>query len=297
MKEKIYDDLALFIEVARQQSFTRAATILGMSQSTLSQTIRNLEEKLQMRLLSRTTRKVAPTELGEQLLEIISERFEDIEHELNQLRGHAESPSGLIRITASTHSVETILWPKLQPLLEQYPDLKIEISADAVLRDIVAERFDAGVRLGEQIEKDMIALPIGPPMQMSVIGSPDYFEKHGTPKQPKDLVDHECVQIRMPTAQAVLPWEFSRNGEERNVRVSGRIVCNNWAVLMDSVKKGMGLAWVMRDMVRKELEEGSVVPCLEDWCDPFPGFHLYYPSRRQHSRVFKLVIEALKYRP
>jgi len=296
MSERIYDDIAAFILVAREQSFTRAAVKMGVSQSALSQTIRNLEERLQMRLLSRTTRKVSATELGERLLEATEARLEAIAQDLNLLRGLAEAPSGTIRISASTLATERILWPKLAPLLTRYPDLRLDIDSNAALVDIVGERFDAGVRLGEQVDKDMISIPIGPRERMRVVASRDYLRRRGTPRHPRDLTGHDCILVRMPTAQAPLPWEFEKNGEKINVRVSGRIVCNNQEVRADAVRRGLGLAWMMQDFALPLLEDGDLVPVLDDWSGEFPGFHLYYPSRRQHSRAFALVIDALRWR-
>ncbi len=296
MADKYLDDLAAFVVVAREQSFTRAARRLGVSQSALSQTVRNLEEKLQMRLLARTTRRVSATELGQRLLNGIAGRIEEIEDELTLLRGQSERPSGTIRITAGAFPAETILWPRLEPLLRAYPDLHFEISSDAALTDIVADRFDAGVRLGEQIENDMIALPISPPLRMRVVSSQAYLDRAGVPEHPSELTAHACVQIRMPSSGLCLPWEFEKAGEEIRIKVTGRLICNNRNVQLDAVERGHGLAWVLEDTVRDRLEAGRLVSILEDWCAPFPGFHLYYPSRRQHSQAFQLVIEALRYR-
>lgn len=297
MAERYFDDLAAFAVVAREQSFTRAAKKLGVSQSALSQTIRNLEERLQMRLLARTTRSVSPTALGAQLLDSIEQRFHDISDDLNRLRGQADQPSGAIRISSSPIPTETLVWPKLAPLLEEYPDLHIEIDSNAALADIVGDRFDAGVRLGEQVEKDMIAIPIGPPERMIVVGSPAYFAAHGTPDHPRDLIGHDCIQIRMPTAQAPIPWEFDRDGETINVRVSGRIMCNNKAMQLDAAKRGLGITWMLREpQVEALVAAGNLVSVLDDWCEPFAGFHLYYPNRRQKSVVFDMVIKALRYR-
>lgn len=296
MSEKIYDDIAAFIIVAREQSFTRAAARMGVSQSALSQTIRNLEDRLQMRLLARTTRKVSATELGERLLAATEARLEAIAQDLNRLRGLGDAPSGTIRISAAAHPTERILWPKLAPLLAEYPELRLEIDSNAALVDIVGERFDAGVRLGEQIDKDMISIPIGPPERMRVVASPDYLRRFGTPRHPRDLTAHDCIQIRMPTARAPIPWEFEKDGKPLNVRVSGRIICNNREVQIDAVRRGLGLAWMMQDYATPLIESGDVVGVLDDWCGEFPGFHLYYPSRRQHSHAFALVIAALRWR-
>lgn len=296
MPEKIYDDIAAFIVVAREQSFTKAAIKLGVSQSALSQTIRNLEERLQLRLLARTTRKVSATELGQQLLDAAEARLDGLAEDLNRLRGLSDAPSGTIRISASAHPAEKILWPKLAPLLAEYPDLKLEIDSNAALVDIVSDRFDAGVRLGEQIDKDMVSIPIGPPERMRVVASPDYLRRYGTPIHPRDLTAHDCIQIKMPTAQAPIPWEFEKKGEELNVRVSGRFVCNNRNLQVDAARRGLGLAWMLQDFALPLIESGDLVGVLDDWCNEFPGFHLYYPSRRQHSHAFQLIINALRWR-
>ncbi|ANQ25157.1 LysR family transcriptional regulator [Vibrio natriegens] len=296
MSEKYLDDLAAFVVVAREKNFTKAARKLGVSQSALSQTIKSLEEKLQMRLLIRTTRRVSVTELGQQILDSIATRLEDIDTELIRLRGLSERPSGKIRITASALPSETILWPKLEPVLKNHPEIQLEISSDASLTDIVAERFDAGVRLGEQIEKDMIALPIGPPVRMRVVASNSYLKRKGTPRHPSELTEHECLQIRMPSAGVCLPWEFERDGEEIRIKVNGRLICSSRTVQLDAVEQGYGLAWVLEDSACDRLNSGRIVSVLDDWCNYFPGFHLYYPSRRQHSEAFRLVIEALRYK-
>ncbi|MFV0275730.1 MAG: LysR family transcriptional regulator [Parahaliea sp.] len=296
MTERIYDDIAAFVVVAREQSFTRAAAKLGVSQSALSQTIRNLEERLKMRLLARTTRKVSATELGQQLLDVAETRLDAIAQDLNRLRGLSDRPAGTIRISSSPYPTEKILWPRLAPLLAQYPDLNLEIDSNAALVDIVGDRFDAGVRLGEQIDRDMISVPIGPPERMIVVASPDYLRRFGTPQHPKDLTSHDCIQVRMPTAQAPIPWEFDREGEQLNVRVSGRIICNNYSMQIDAARRGLGLTWTMSDFATSLIEAGELVTVLDDWCNEFPGFHLYYPSRRQHSHAFELVVKALRWR-
>ncbi|WP_313392162.1 LysR family transcriptional regulator [Sphingobium yanoikuyae] len=294
---KIYDDLAAFVAVARAESFTGAARQMGVSQSALSQTIRNLEARLQMRLLSRTTRHVKPTELGEKVLEAAEQRLADLSEDLNRLQGMSDRPAGTIRISASPQPTEAILWPKLAPLLAANPDLHIEIDSNAALVDIVSDRFDAGVRLGEQVEKDMITVPIGPMERMIVVAAPEYLKRFGTPRHPRDLTDHDCIQIRMPTARAPIPWEFQKNAQEINVRVSGRIICNNKFMQIDAAARGLGLTWLLEEPnVKERIAAGDLVTILDEWCEPFPGFHLYYPSRRQHSHAFRLVIDALRWR-
>ncbi len=294
---KIYDDLAAFVAVARAESFTAAARQLGISQSALSQTIRNLEARLQMRLLSRTTRNVKPTDLGQQVLDAAEHRLADLASDLNRLRGMSAKPAGTIRISASPQPTEAILWPKLAPLLAENPELHIEIDSNAALIDIVGDRFDAGVRLGEQVEKDMITVPIGPQERMIVVAAPSYLERFGTPRHPRDLTEHDCIQIRMPTAGAPIPWEFQKAGQEINVRVSGRIICNNKFMQIDAACRGLGLTWLLEEPnVNQRISTGELTTILDDWCEPFPGFHLYYPSRREHSHAFRMVIDRLRWR-
>ncbi len=296
MALKIFDDLAAFAVVAREQSFTKAAARLGVAQSSLSQTVKNLEDKLQMRLLSRSTRKVSPTELGAQLLQYADLHLTELENAINHLRGQAERPAGTVRITSSAIAAERLLWPRLMPLLEEFPDLNVEISADASLTDIIEERFDAGVRLGEHIEKDMVAVRIGPMERMVVVGAPSYFERHAVPTEPHDLMAHDCILTRMPTSKAILPWDFEKDGREVKVRVSGRIICNSRNMQIDAVRRGLGLAWMMEHTAEQVLEGGEAVKVLDDWCAPFPGFHLYYPSRHRHTPAFALVIDRLRWR-
>ena len=265
----------------RERSFTRAAAKLGVSQSALSHTIRGLEARLGVRLLTRTTRSVAPTEAGERLLRTVGPRLDEIDAELAALSALREKPAGTIRITAGEHAAETILWPALARLLPDYPDIKVEIIVDYGLTDIVAERYDAGVRLGEQVAKDMVAVRIGPDMRMAVVGAPAYFASGRSRKTPQDLTEHACINLRLPTYGGLYAWEFEKDGRELKVRVEGQLVFNNAALLLKAALAGFGLAYVPEDQVQPHIAEGRLVRVLADWCPPFAGYHLYYPSRRQ----------------
>jgi DNA-binding transcriptional LysR family regulator len=289
-------DLVSFFAVAREGSFTKAAARLGVSQSALSHTIRTLEENLGVRLLTRTTRSVAPTEAGERLLRNVGPRFDEIASELAGLSDLREKPSGTIRITTGEHAAETILWPALSKMLPRYPDVKVELGIDYGLTDIVAERFDAGVRLGEQVAKDMIALRIGPDMRMAVVGAPSYFAKRPKPKQPQDLTAHDCINLRMPTRGGVYVWEFEKRGRELNVRVEGQLVFSNLGLRLKAALTGHGLAYLPEDQVLKHATDGRLIRVLDDWCAPFSGYHLYYPSRRQQTPAFAVLAEALRFR-
>ncbi|MCA2408695.1 LysR family transcriptional regulator [Rhizobium leguminosarum bv. viciae 248] len=296
MPRPVVNDLIAFLAVARAQSFTKAAGKLGVSQSALSHTIRGLEERLGLRLLTRTTRSVAPTEAGERLLVSIGPRLDEIENELAALSALREKPAGTIRINAGEHAADAVLWPALEKLLPDYPDINVEIIVDYGLTDIVAERYDAGVRLGEQVAKDMIAVRIGPDMRMAVVGAPAYFDTRPKPLAPQDLTDHNCINLRLPTYGSVYAWEFEKDGRELRVRVEGQLVFNNIALRLNAVLAGLGLAYMPEDLVEAHLAEGQLVRVLEDWCPPFSGYHLYYPSRRHTSPAFALVVDALRYR-
>ncbi|GIQ72180.1 LysR family transcriptional regulator [Bradyrhizobium sp. RD5-C2] len=290
------NDLIAFLAVARERSFTRAAAQLGVSQSALSHTMRALEERLGVRLLTRTTRSVAPTEAGERLLQGVGPRFEEIEAELTALNALREKPAGTIRINAGEHAAETILWPALEKFLPRYPDIKVELVVDNGLANIVAERFDAGVRLGEQLAKDMIAVRIAPDFRMVVVGAPSYFKRRDRPKRPQDLTQHACINIRLPTFGGIYAWEFEKRGRPIKVRVDGQLVFNSTALRIKAALAGLGLAYVAEDQVQAQLARGQLVQVLDDWCAPFPGYHLYYPSRRQSSPAFALLVDALRYR-
>ncbi|MCW2244281.1 LysR family transcriptional regulator [Azospirillum canadense] len=296
MPRENINDLLAFLAVARERSFTRAAAKLGVSQSALSQTVRGLEERLGLRLLTRSTRSVAPTEAGERLLLNVGPRFEEIEAELAALSELREKPAGTIRITTAEHAADTILWPALERLLPEYPDIKVELIIDYGLTDIVAERYDAGVRLGEQVAKDMIAVRIGPDMRMAVVGAPSYFAARPPPKTPQDLIAHNCINLRLPTYGGLMPWEFEKGGREVKVRVDGQLVLNNASRILGAALGGFGLAYVPEDLAAPYVDTGRLTRVLEGWCAPFAGYHLYYPSRRQPSPAFALLVEALRHR-
>jgi DNA-binding transcriptional LysR family regulator len=290
------NDLIAFLAVARERSFTRAAARLGVSQSALSHTVRALEERLGVRLLTRTTRSVAPTEAGQRLLQGVGPRLEEIEAELAALSELREKPAGNIRITTGEHAAETVLWPALAEFLPRYPDIKVELSVDDGLTDIVAGRYDAGVRLGEQVAKDMIAVRIAPDFRMVVVGAPSYFKRRERPKRPQDLTQHACINIRLPTYGGIYAWEFEKRGRALRVRVDGQLVFNSGALRLKAAIAGLGLAYMAEDRVRAQLAKGQLIQVLDDWCAPFPGYHLYYPSRRQSSPAFALLVQALRYR-
>jgi len=296
MQTENYNVLAAFVVVAKKLSFTRAAAKLGVSQSALSQTIRGLEERLGLRLLTRTTRSVAPTEAGRRLLDTLAPRFDEIEQEIASLSQLRDKPVGTIRINAGEHPAVFVLQPALRGLLLDNPDIKVEIIVDYGLTDIVAQGYDAGVRLGEQVAKDMIAVRIGPDMRMAVVGSPDYFQRHPIPLTPQDLTSHNCIGIRLPTYGGIFPWDLDKDGHEVNVRIEGQLVFNNLSLRLNSALDGLGLAYLPEDQVLSHVEQGRLVRVLEDWCGPFPGYHLYYPSRRHASSAFALLVETLRYR-
>jgi DNA-binding transcriptional LysR family regulator len=290
------DDLRALVAVGRERSFTKAAAKLRVSQSALSQTIRQLETRLGVRLLTRTTRSVSPTEAGERLLRTVEPRFEEIDAEIATIAELREKPAGTIRITATEHAIEALLVPKLARLLRAYPDIKVEIIVDYGLRDIVAERYDAGVRSGEQVAKDMIAVRIGPDLRMAVVGAPSYFKARPEPKKPQDLVGHNCINLRLPTHDSVYAWEFDKNGRELRVRVEGQLTFNATSQQVNAALAGLGLVYAPEGMVQPYVARGKLRRVLEDWCQPYPGYHLFYPSRRQSSAAFSLVVDALRHR-
>ena len=296
MQREHFNDLIAFLAVARERSFTRAAAKLGVSQSALSHTISGLEARLGLRLLTRTTRSVSPTEAGERLLLTVGHRFEEIEAELEALSELREKPAGTIRITAIDYVADTILWPKLKKFLPEYPDIKVEITVDYGLTDIVAQRYDAGVRSGEQVAKDMIAVRIGPDMRMAVVGAPSYFAQRSPPKKPQDLTDHNCINLRLPTYGGLYAWEFEKGGRELKVRVEGQLIFNGTAQMLNAALTGFGLAYVPEDLAQPHLAKDLLKRVLEDWCPTYSGYHLYYPSRRQPSAAFALLVDALRYR-
>jgi DNA-binding transcriptional LysR family regulator len=290
------NDLLAFLAVGQERSFTKAAAKLGVSQSALSHTIRGLEERLGLRLLTRTTRSVSPTEAGERLLHTVGPRFEEIEVELAALSELREKPAGTIRITATDYAADTILWPKLTGFLRQYPEINIEIIIDYGLTDIVAQRFDAGVRSGEQVAKDMIAVRLGPDMRIAVVGAPSYFEMRSEPKRPQELLGHNCINLRLPTYGGLYAWEFGKEGRELKVHVDGQLVFNGTFQMLNAALAGFGLAYVPEDVAQPHLAKGRLKRVLDDWCPPYSGYHLYYPSRRQPTPAFALLVDALRYR-
>ncbi len=296
MSRAAFNDVLAFLAVARERSFTKAAAKLGVSQSALSHTIRELEARLGLRLLARTTRSVAPTEAGERLLLAVGPRFDEIDAELAALSELRDKPAGAIRVTAGEHAAESILWPTVARLLPDYPDIRIEIVVDQGLTDIVAERYDAGVRLGEQVARDMIAVRIGPDMRMAVVGAPSYFSKRPKPLTPQDLTEHNCINLRLPTYGGLYAWEFEKGGRELKVRVEGQLVFNTIGLRLKAALAGLGLAYVPEEQAKAQLASGELIRALADWCPPFPGYHLYYPSRRQPTPAFAVLLNALRYR-
>ncbi len=295
-RQPIVSDLIAFLAVARERSFTRGAAQLGVSQSALSHTIRGLEERLGIRLLTRTTRAVSPTEAGERLLGAIGPLLDGIDSELAAVTAMRDKPAGTIRITTGEHAATNILWPKLRQILPDYPDISVEVIVDYGLTDIVAERYDAGIRLGEHLAKDMIAVRIGPDLRLIVVGAPAYFASHAAPLTPHELVGHRCINTRLATHGGLYAWEFEKDGQELKVRVEGQLVFNSSPQRLQAALDGFGLAFVMEDTARPLIEAGRLVQALADWCPPFSGYHLYYPSRRQSSPAFNVLVEALRYR-
>lgn len=296
MKREELSDLAVFLAVAEARSFTRAAAMLGTSQSAISQIVRRLEAAIGLKLLTRNTRNVAPTQAGEQLIATLRPAFDEIDARLAALSALRERPSGRLRITTSRHAAETILWPVVSQMLQDHPDLSVEISIDGQLTDIIADRFDAGIRLGEQVAKDMIAVPIGPELRMAVVGAPEYFARRGRPMTPQDLTGHACINIRMPSKGGLYAWEFGKDGRDLNVRVEGPLVINDVPMILRAAAEGIGLACVLEDQSSALLAAGRLERVLEDWCPPFPGYHLYYPDRRQLTPAFALLVDSLRRR-
>ena len=294
MARRNLNDLLSFVTVAREGSFTRAAALLGVTQSALSQAISGLETRLQIRLLTRTTRSVSRTAAGERLFQAIGQRFDEIEAELDVLTELRDKPAGTVRITCGDHVLRTTLLPKLTPLLHEHPDIKVEFDVNYGFRDIVADRFDAGVRLGDTIDKDMIAIPIGPQLRMAAAASPAYFAAHPIPKSPRDLMAHACINQRMLTSGGLYVWDFARRGRQLNVRVDGQLIFNTSLHMVDAALAGLGIAYLPEDEFAPHIEEGRLIRVLSDWCAPFSGYYLYYPSRRQPLPAFSLVVDALR---
>ncbi|MFE0019353.1 LysR family transcriptional regulator [Mesorhizobium sp. NPDC059054] len=296
MQREEMKDLLWFLAVAREQSFTKAAAQLGTSQSTLSHTIKQLEARLGVRLLTRTTRSVAPTEAGERLLATLAPRIEEIDIELASLVEYRDKPAGTVRLTLSDHALATTVWPRLKPLLASYPDIKLELFSDNGIRNIVEGRFDGGVRLGERLEKDMIAVRIGPDWRMVVVAAPEYFSTNPVPIVPQDLIRHSCINMRQTTSGGLYAWEFEKDGHELRVRVDGQLTFNSSMAMIDAALAGCGMAFMPEDIVADHVRAGRLRLVLDDWCEPFTGYHLYYPSRRQLSPAMAVVVNALRYR-
>ncbi len=290
------DDLLAFVAVGTQHSFTRAAAQLGVSQSALSQTIRQLEERLNLRLLTRTTRSVALTEAGERLLRTVGPKLEEIAAELSALSALSGKPAGRVRITVGDHAARTVIWPRLKTFLAEYPEIQVEIGLDYGLTDIVTQRYDSGVRLGEQVAKDMIAVRISPDIRFVVVAAPAYIDRQGIPATPQDLVNHRCINLRLPTHGGLYAWEFEKDGHELRVRVEGQLVLNSIFDILAAARDGFGFAHLPEDLVRHDLADGRLRQVLATWCAPWTGYHLYYPSRRQSSPAFALLVDALRYR-
>jgi len=288
-----FDDLAAFAAVVRERSFTRAAAQLGVSQSALSQTVRALERRVDLKLLHRTTRSVSPTEAGDRLYRAVATRFADIEAELSALGELRGRPAGTVRITASEHAARTLVWPRLEPWLRLFPDIQIELASDNRFTDIVAERYDIGVRLGADVARDMIAVRMAPDLRMAVVGTPAYFRRHAPPRTPQDLLEHDCIRLRLPTHGGMLNWEFKRRGRIVNALVSGRLVFNTTELIVQAVRAGHGLAWVPEDTVEGSIASGQLIPVLEAWRATYPGYHFYYASRRASPAV-EIVAGALR---
>ncbi|HEY3719999.1 MAG TPA: LysR family transcriptional regulator [Roseiarcus sp.] len=296
MQKETAADLVAFLVVAREQSFTRAAAQLGVSQSALSQTMKGLEARLGVRLLTRTTRRVSPTEAGERLLRTIGPRFDEVDVELQAVTALRDTPAGTIRLTATENAAASVLVPALERFLPKYPDVKVEIVIEVGLTDIVAERLDAGVRFGERVAEGMNSVRIGPDARMAVVGAPSYFAARNPPKTPQDLTEHNCINLRLPTHGGLYVWEFEKAGRELNVRVDGQLVFGTSGLILAAARAGLGLTYVTEEQASSDLKSGRLVRVLSDWCAPFSGYHLYYPSRRQPTQAFALLVEALRYR-
>lgn len=296
MQRNDFTDLLWFVAVANERSFTKAAAKLGTSQSTLSHTIKQLEARMGLRLLTRTTRSVAPTEAGERLLRSIAPRIDEIEADISSLMALRDTPSGTVRLSVSDHAYESVVWPKLRPVLVHYPDIRLEISIDNALRDIVEERFDAGVRLGESLEKDMIAVRIGPDWRLVAVASPDYFAGHPIPATPHDLIQHSCMNHRHERSGGLYAWEFAKDGRELRIRIEGQLTFNTVFPMIDAAINGYGIAYVPESLVVEHIAKGRLVQVLDDWSPMFSGYYLYYPSRRQMSPAMAVIVDALRHR-
>ena len=287
-------DLVALLRVASEGSFTKAAAQLGVSQPALSRTINKLEARLGVQLLRRSTRSVSPTDAGARLIDIIGPHFAGIESGLSELSESSGKPAGSLRITSTEHATRLVLAPAVLQLMAGYPDIQVEIIDSYALVDIVAERFDAGIRMGAQLAKDMISMPIGPDFRMALVAAPEYFEHRATPRTPQDLIDHACINLRLPTSGGLWAWPFAKNGREIKVRADGHLVSNNLALMREFARSGAGLAYFPEHFVEQDLAQGRLVRVLEDWSGTITGYHLYYPSRRQHKPAFRLLLELLR---
>lgn len=296
MRREELGNLAMFLAVADERSFTKAAAKLGISQSALSHSMRRLEASLGLRLLTRTTRSVAPTEAGERLIETLRPALDDIDQKLAALTELRERPAGTVRITTSAHAAQTVLWPVIDRLTAENPDINVEANIESGLVDIVAERYDAGIRLGERLEQDMIAVPISPKLRMAAFAAQAYLTKRGTPQTPYDLAQHSCIGLRLQTSGGLYAWEFERKGKQLRVKPEGQLVFNDAGLIVAAALAGHGIAFMVEDHVTQHLADGTLIRVLEDWCEPFDGYYLYYPSRRQPSPAFSLVLDALRHR-
>lgn len=296
MAREDFNNLLWFLAVAEERSFTRAAAKLGIAQSTLSHTIKGLESRMGIRLLTRTTRSVAPTEAGERLRQSLAPRVAEIEAEIAALMAFRDKPAGTVRITLSDHAFDTVVWPKLRPVLSSYPDIKLELSIDNGLRNIVEDGFDAGIRLGESVEKDMIAVRVGPDWRMVAVASPRYLAAHPVPEHPQDLIGHDCINMRQATAGGLYAWEFAKDGKDLRVRVDGQFTFNSSYPMVDAALNGYGIAYVPESLVAQQVADGRLILLLDDWSPSFEGYYIYYPSRRQNSPAFEVVVDALRYR-
>ncbi|MBY3328692.1 LysR family transcriptional regulator [Rhizobium laguerreae] len=296
MRHGDFSELAAFIAVAEAGSFTRAAAKLGLSQSAVSYSVRMLEQKLGVRLISRTTRSLSLTDAGQRMLRNLRPAFDHIESEIAAVTALRDKPAGTIRITTFRYAAISVLWPVVTKFLAEYPDIEMEIILDEGLTDIVADRFDAGIRVGEQVQKDMVAVKIGPDLRMAVVGSPSYFANHTIPQTPRELGEHRGVSYRQTSGGGLYAWEFERDGEELQVRMNGPLILNDGLMLEAAALDGLALAYTFEDQVSKHVADGRLIRVLEDWCPPFPGYHLYYPSRRQHTAAFALFVEALRFK-
>lgn len=291
-----FNDLLWFLAVAEERSFTRAAAKLGIAQSTLSHAVKQLEARMGLRLLMRTTRNVATTEAGERLRQSMAPRISEIEADIDALMAYRDKPAGTVRITLSDHAMESVVWPRLSPILADYPDIKLELSIDNSFRNIVKDGFDAGVRLGESLEKDMVAVRISPDWRLVAVGSPDYFEVHPAPRTPQELMQHNCMNRRLETLGGLYAWEFEKDGEEIRVRVDGQLTVNSSRAMIDAALQGRGIAYVPESLVEQHVADGRLQIVLDDWSPKFAGYYLYYPSRRQHLPAFSVIVEALRER-